>query len=136
LVEAAGLVLAEGPAAASMSQIIDDLVRLSWQTARDRARPHDWPAVDGDPALTLESLESAAETACARLQEPDAQAARTAFAVLLNQVESELGSPQPITLAGAVFDAHDPAARPDDAAELWTALAYVGLSGLASPSQP
>lgn len=136
LVEAAGLVLAEGPAAASTSQIIDDLVRLSWQTARDRARPHDWPAVDRDPPLELETLESEAETACARLREPDDRAARRAFAVLLNQVESELGSPQPITLAGAAFDAHDPAARPEDAGALWTALAYLGLSGLASPSQP
>jgi hypothetical protein len=133
MVEAAGLVMAEGAAAASMSQVIDHLVALSWQTARDRARPHDWPALDPDPALTLDRLESEAEIACARLQELDAQAARWALAVLLNQVERELGSPQPITLAGVVFDIRNPSASPGDSTELLTALAQINLLALAAP---
>lgn len=134
--EAAGLVLAEGPAAESAAEIIDDLVDLSWQTARDRARPPDWPAVARNPALVLDELERRAEAACASLAEPDAQEARAAFAVLLDQVAAELEGPQPITLAGAAFDAHDPAARLHDAADLWTAFAVLRLAGLASPDRP
>lgn len=133
LVEAAGLVAAD-VSETPPSRIVDDLVRLSWQTARDRVRPGDWPAVAPDPDLTIDALENRAETACTGLGESGAQDARRGFAVLLNQVASEIAGPTVVTLAGAVYDANDPHARPDDARDLWAAAATVRLASLAAAS--
>jgi hypothetical protein len=134
LVEAAGFLSARGPAGVAMSEVIDDLVGLSWQAARDQARPDDWPAVPRDPALTMESLGIAAEAACARLPEPEGKAAMAAFVVLLNHVERELAGPEQVTLAGVVFEAHDATGWSDEEEQIWTALVSLGRLGLASPN--
>lgn len=55
--------------------------------------------------------------------------------MLLSQVRSELDGSQPITRAGVVFDAHDPATQLDEATDLYTALAVLRLAGLASPDR-
>lgn len=124
-VEGAGLRLAVGGLEAQrLSSIVESLVVLSWTSARDRARPRDWPVSVplASERPNLGDLAQLAAEATSSLGADRAEAARAAVEVLFAHVRRELAGEDVPSLAGELQDAAGAILEVPAAPELWQAF--------------
>ena len=140
LAQAAGLtVRTSGRRASTIAEIVNDLVKISWNQARNRMRSALLPggvlstetAQANDTIRQLEDLRRRGAETTSQLSSEASIVASLALDVLISQVAEECTGNSNIRLAGEMFDQHEHLTwSPSQSPHLWEALTQLNLAGL------
>lgn len=140
LAQAAGLaVRTGGQRASTIAEIVNDLVKISWNQARNGMRSALLPggvlstetAQANDAIRQLEDLRRRGAKTTSQLSSEASIVASLALDVLIRKVAEECTGSSNIRLAGEMFDQHEHLTwSPSQPPHLWEALTQLNLAGL------